>query len=69
MDDRNGLGLARTHAAFPGQVQLSHVLLGDLLQRTEALGVVGAAEHQPVIGTRVFEHLLGDGDVLLNLSY
>jgi len=47
---------------------LSHVLLGDLFQRAETLGVVGAAEHQPVVRARVFEHLLGDWHILLNLS-
>jgi len=43
-------------------------LFGDLLERAEALGVVGAAEHQPVIGARIFEHLLGDRHVALDLS-
>ena len=69
VNDRDSFGLPRAHAAFPGQVELSHILLVDLLQRAEALGIVGAAEHQPVVRARVFEHLLGDGDVLLNLSY
>src|SRR5262245_60250205 len=45
----------------PGEGQLTDVLFVHLIERTEALRIVCAAEHEPVLGTRIQEHLVGDG--------
>ena len=67
VDDGDAFGVPRAHAARPGHAELAHVLLVDLLERAEALRVIGAAVHQPVVGTGVQQHFLGDGLIVLNL--
>ena len=67
MDERDGFGLAGADAASPDHAELVDVLFGDLFERAVALGVVGAAEHQPVVRTGIFQHLLSDRDIALDL--
>jgi hypothetical protein len=67
VDDGDGFGLTGADAAGPDHAELADVLFGDLFEGAEALGVVGAAEHEPVVGTGVLEHLLGDRDEALDL--
>jgi len=42
----------------PGQFELAHVGLIDLLQRRETLRIVGAVEHQPVVGAGILQVIL-----------
>ena len=51
-------------AAGEGHAQIRDVRLVDLVERAETLLVIGAADHQPVVGWRVDEHLGGDGFVV-----
>ena len=56
--DRNGFAGARAQAARPGHAELADVGAIHLLQRAEALRVVGAAVHQPVVRAGMQEHVL-----------
>jgi hypothetical protein len=58
MDDGDGLCLSVAHGDGPCLAKLPDILLRDLLQWAEPLGVVGAAEHEPVVGSRALQHLL-----------
>jgi hypothetical protein len=58
LHDGYGLGLPAAHATFPSQAKLRHILLVDLSQRAESLRVVRPAEHEPIAGTRILEHVL-----------
>ena len=59
MDDRNGFAGAGAQAARPRHAQLADVGAGHLLERAEALRVVSAAVHQPVVRAGMQEHVLG----------
>ncbi len=45
----------------PGELELTDIGLIDLPQRREALRVVGAVVHQPVVGAGVLEVVLSEG--------
>jgi hypothetical protein len=48
-------------APGPGHLQVLHVVAIDLVERTVAPGVVGAAPHQPIVGRWFAQHRIGDG--------
>jgi hypothetical protein len=54
-DDRRGFRCAGRKAARPRHLELADVTLVDLIERTEALLVVGPVDHQPVAGRRIGE--------------
>src|SRR6185437_6907077 len=69
VDDRRRLiGPALVHCTRPHQPQAFHVRSIDLLQRAVALGLVVAADHEPVASRRIAQHLIGDRNVVLYLS-
>ena len=61
IDKRDGFLRSLGQAARPDQPKLVNVFLVDLIERTEALRVIGPAKHQPIIRARVLEHLLRHG--------
>jgi hypothetical protein len=54
-DDRRGFRCAGRQAARPRHLELADVALVDLIERAEALLVVGPVDHQPVAGRRIGE--------------
>ena len=60
MDDRRCFIGASRQAPRPGHLELARVALVDLIERTEALLIVGPIYHQPVTRRRVGEHVVGD---------
>ena len=59
-DRRRRVPSAFVHRPCPRQLQVLHVVPGDLVQRTVAPGRVVAPDHQPVVWRRSTEHLVGD---------
>ena len=59
-DDRHRLLSSRRHPARPHHLQLADIFPVDLVERAEALLIVGSIEHQPVARIRVGEHLARD---------
>ena len=68
VDQWHGFRDPRAEAARPRQAEPVDVLRGDLIERAEALGVVRAAEHQPVVRTGLLQHLLRDRIERLDLG-
>ena len=58
--NRDAFLVARPQFFFEDLAKLPDVLPGDLLERAETLRIVGPAVHQPVIRTRIREHLFCD---------
>ena len=59
VNKRNRFRRSRGHVEIEDHLELSDILFVDLLQRAVALGIIRPAEHQPIIRTRVLQHLLG----------
>jgi len=54
MDDRDGLvGCLPATRRRPGQAELADIAAVDRAERAKPLLVVGAIEHQPIVGTRL----------------
>ncbi len=66
MNDGNGFAGAGSQAARPRHAELADVRTIHLLQRAEALRVVGAAVHQPVVRTGTEKHVLCHRDEILH---
>jgi hypothetical protein len=49
VDERNTFLATGRHVLGPGEFQLGDVGFLDLIERTKTLGVIGSAEHQPVV--------------------
>ena len=60
IDDRRRFLRAGGQAARPGHAQLPDIVLVDLIERAVAMLVEGPADHQPVGGIGIGQHLLGD---------
>ena len=58
MHDRRRLGGAVGQRPGPGDAEVLHVVLVDLVERAVAPAVVGAPPHQPVAGVRLPQHLV-----------
>jgi hypothetical protein len=56
------------HRPHPRQLQIADVGAGDLLQRAVAPAVIVAAEHQPVAGIGLPQHLVADRDEVLDAA-
>ena len=67
-DRRRLIGAAFVHRPDPFQLQILHVVGGDLVQRAEIRRVVIAADHQPVGRIRIAQHRLGDRDEVLHFA-
>jgi len=61
VNDRDVFRGAGLDASRPHHTKLAHVLTVDLFERTEALRIVGSAEHQPIVRAGVQQHLPRDG--------
>ena len=48
------------HGPYPLELQILHVLRGDLIQRAVIVGVIVVADHQPVAGIGIAQHGVGD---------
>ena len=59
--DRGHLGRPVGHRPGPGHLQVLHIVLVDLVERTVAVAAVGPPPHQPVTVGRIEQHLVGDG--------
>ena len=59
-DDRRGFLGAGGKPARPRHLEPADIAAVDLVERTEALLVVGAVEHQPVARRRIDQHVAGD---------
>ena len=62
------LAFAILHRPYPAQLQIVHILGGDLLQRRMAPAGIILVVHQPVGGGRIQHHLFGDGRVVFDRS-
>src|SRR5262249_42951355 len=60
IDDRDGLVGASRHSARPRELKPGDGVAVDLSERTETLLVVGAIEHEPIVGGRIRQHLARD---------
>ncbi len=58
MHNRNGFRITFSQIAAPLQCETANVFCVDLIEWTEALRIVGAAEHQPVFRVWILQHLL-----------
>ena len=61
VDNRDAFLVAHPQFFLEDLAKLPDVLPGDLFQRAETLRVVRAAVHQPVVRTRIRQHLFCDG--------
>ncbi len=71
VDDRRGLVAedgAVLHGPTPHQPQVVDVLSRDLIQRAEGIGLVIAADHQPIRRIRVMQSGIGYRSVVLHLA-
>ena len=57
---------AFSHRPHPRELEIRGVLRGDLFQRAVAPPMIVAAEHQPVAGIRLPQHLVGHRDEVLH---
>ena len=69
----SGVGFVRAravvHRPYPGELELVHILLGDLIERAVAPAFVAAAHHQPVVRAGILQHLVGDWDEILDVAF
>ena len=66
VNQRNRFSGAGGQALYPGDMKLADVFLVDLLERAVAPRVVGSAELQPVVRTRIQKHVRRDRFVVLH---
>ena len=65
---RRLVGAALAHRRHPGELQLPDVVARDLVQRAEIARGLIPAQHRPVAGRRVAQHLVGDARVVADLA-
>ena len=68
VDQGSGLIGAFVHGPDPLQLQILHVLRGDLVQRAVIVGVIIVPDHQPVAGIGIAQHGVGDRRVVLHFA-
>ena len=62
VDHRGPLLQPRPQGPRPHHADVAHVAAVDLVEGAVAQGVEGAPPHQPVVGVRVLQHGVGDGN-------